>query len=174
MRKIIFLLPVIFVLISCSSTTYIKTIPPGAKVYEGDAFMGVTPYMHWDIDSGDPGTSDYPGRTFTLRKEGFKDKTVNIKRNILNVPRLFFPAPIFSLPWAYDYQPEYYFELEPSGKHKAHYPPNLSTKKTGTVPDDRPYSAHARKLRELKQLYDEGLLSDEEYEQKRQSIIDDM
>jgi hypothetical protein len=89
--------------LSCSSTTYIKTIPEGAKVYSGDALMGATPYMHWDIDSVDPGNPNYAGRKFTLRKEGYKDKTITIERDVVNIPRLFFPVPIFSLPWTYDY-----------------------------------------------------------------------
>lgn len=172
MKKILFLLPMI-VLLSCSSTTYIKTMPSGANVYEGDALMGVTPYMHWDIDSGDPGNQDYPGRTFTLKKDGYKDKAITIKRNILNVPRLFFPAPIFALPWAYDYPYEYYFELESIGKRHAPFPYDSSNRK-GHVKDDKNYSTYSRKLRELKELYDEGLLTEEEYQAKRKAIIDDM
>lgn len=172
MKKILWLLPLIFVL-SCSSATYIKTLPSGAKVYESDALMGVTPYMHWDIDSGDPGNPDYPGRTFTLKKDGYKDKTITIKRNILNVPRLFFPAPIFSLPWAYDYPYEYYFELESTGKRQVPFPHD-SVNRKGFQTDDKPYSAASRKLLELKALYEEDLVTDEEYQTKRKDIIDDM
>ena len=140
MKKILFLLPIIL-LLSCSSTTYIKTLPSGAKVYEGDALMGVTPYMHWDIDSGDPGNPDYYGRTFMLKMDGYKDKAITIKRNILNVPRLFFPAPIFSLPWAYDYPYEYDFELESIGEKQAPFSRDSLNRK-GHIKDDKNYSTY--------------------------------
>lgn len=35
-------------------------------------------------------------------------------------------------------------------------------------------SGHSQKLRELKKLKDEGLLTDKEYEQKRKAIVDGM
>lgn len=173
MKKIIFVLPLLL-LISCSSTTYIKSLPSGAQIYEGDAFMGVTPYRHWDIDSSDPGNPDYTGRTFTLKKEGYRDKEINIKRNVLNVPRLFFPAPIFSLPWAYDYPGEYYFELESLRNNKERYLRNMSGKQGKNTEDGKTYGSASKKLRELRELYNEGLLTEDEYEEKRQAIIDEM
>ena len=170
MKKIIVLLPMLL-LLSCASTTYIKTFPSGANVYEGDALMGVTPYMHWDREATGP---ENAGKTFTLRKQGYADKTIAIKKDVLNIPRLFFPAPIFSLPWAYDYKEEYYYELEPIGKRRAPYPHKMTNPRSGVEVEGQPYSESSRKLRELKKLRDEGLLTDEEYEMKREEIIDNM
>lgn len=170
MKKIIVLLPVLL-LLSCASTTYIKSFPPGANVYEGDALMGATPYMYWDREPTGP---ENVGKSFTLRKPGYADKKITIQKDVLNIPRLFFPAPIFSLPWAYDYKEEYYFELEPIGKRGAPYPHKISNQRRGVVVDDKLYSESSRKLRELKKLYDEGLLTDEEYEMKRAELIDNM
>jgi hypothetical protein len=170
MKKIIFLLPLLL-LLSCASTTYIKTFPSGANVYEGDALMGATPYMHWDREATGP---ENAGKSFTLRKPGYADKTITIKKDVLNIPRLFFPTPIFSLPWAYDYREEYFFELEPIGKRSAPSRHKISNQRSGAVADDQPYNESSRKLRELKKLYDEGLLTDEEYETKRAEIIDNM
>jgi hypothetical protein len=170
MKKIIVLLPLLL-LLGCASTTYIKTFPSGANVYEGDALMGVTPYMHWDREATGP---ENAGKTFTLRKQGYADKKITIQKDVLNIPRLFFPAPIFSLPWAYDYKEEYSFELEPIGQRRAPFPHKISNQRSGAVVDDQPYSESSRKLRELKKLNDEGLLTNEEYEMKRAEIIDNM
>lgn len=170
MKKIIFLLPLLL-LVSCASTTYIKTFPSGASVYEGEALMGVTPYMYWDREPTGP---ENAGKTFTLRKPGYADKKITIQKDVLNIPRLFFPAPIFSLPWAYDYKEEYYYELEPMGKRRVPFRHKISNQGSGPVVDDQPYSESSKKLRELKKLYDEGLLTDEEYEMKREEIIDNM
>jgi len=134
--------------------------------------MGATPYMHWDIDAVDPGNPDYPGRTFTLKKNGYKDKTITIKKNVLNIPKIFFPVPLLALPWIYDYPYEYYFELDTAWENKDHSTQNIYNKKGETGADDKSYSAHSKKLRELKKLYDEGLITDKEYIIKRKAIVD--
>lgn len=158
-----------FVLFGCASTTYVKTIPSGAKVYEGEVLKGFTPYMHWDREM-----NDY-SRTFMLRKEGYKDKAISIKKTDFNPIRLVAP-PILALPWLYDYPYEYVFELEKSSEAittvtSQNVPPssNLQTQPKSSDP-----SESSQKLRELKKLKDEGLLTAKEYEQKRKAIVDGM
>ncbi|HUN56391.1 MAG TPA: hypothetical protein VMU29_14655 [Smithella sp.] len=109
MKKIIVLLPLLLLLLSflfsCSSATYIKTIPEGVKVYQDGQLKGVTPYYYWDRGMG---TS---GKTFTLQMEGYKDKDVSIKKSEFVIHRIIF-LPILSWPWLFEYPDEYFFELE--------------------------------------------------------------
>jgi hypothetical protein len=178
MKKIVFLLPILF-LLSCSSVTYIKTIPDGAKIKEENELKGVTPYFHWDRGMG------ISGRTFTLQLEGYKDKTVSIEKSRFVIHRIFF-LPILSWPWLFEYPDEYYFELEQSEQPiqraenkapkqteitKPNIPASSNLETQSKSPDS---SEYAQKLRELKKLKDEGLLNDKEYEIKRNAIIDGM
>ena len=167
MKKIIFLLPVIF-LLSCASSTTIKTQPSGVKVYEGEALKGVTPYMHWDRAVGG-------SRTFTLKKEGYKDKTITVTKSEFNPIRLIAP-PILAWPWLYGYPYEHYFELEEVIQNNApsSTKPNIpAASNLGTQPSSSD-SKYVQKLRELKKLKDEGLLTDKEYEGKKAAILQGM
>jgi len=178
MKKIICLLPMIF-LLSCSSGTYIRTLPEGAKIKEGDVVKGTTPYFHWDRDMG---TS---GRKFTLQMEGYKDKTISIEKNEFVIHRIFF-LPILSWPWLYEYPERYFFELEKNEQliqgTESKFPkqtevnkPKIPASSNLETPSKSPDSSeYAQKLRELKKLKDEGLLTDKEYEIKRKAIVDGM
>jgi cytochrome c-type biogenesis protein CcmH/NrfG len=52
---------------------------------------------------------------------------------------------------------------------KPNLPPQTNS---GTKKNKSDSSEYAQKLRELKKLKDEGLLTDKEYEQKRKSIVE--
>ena len=167
MKKIIFLLPILF-LLSCSSTTYIKTHPSEAKVYENNSLKGYTPYMHWDRESGG-------SKTFILKKAGYKDKTITITKSEFNPVRLIAP-PIIALPWIYDYPYEHFYELDKELNNNTPSSDNTQIPVSPEVltPSDNSVSEYARKLRAIKALKDEGLLTNEEYEKKRKSITDGM
>jgi uncharacterized protein YceK len=165
MKKITIFFTII-ILAGCASTTYIKTIPSGAKVYENGTLKGFTPHMHWDRESGKA------SRTFTLQKEGYKDKVITIKKTDFNPFRLIGP-PILALPWVHDYPAEYIYELEKSeqltSKETLRNDTNIDTSDKQKTPDSTRYNEMLRELRDLK---NEGLLTDEEYKRKRQEIID--
>jgi len=168
MKKIIFLLPILF-LLSCASSTYIKTLPEGAKIKEGDILKGVTPYLHWDRGIGTG------GRTFTLQMEGYKDKTIIIERREFKAQRIIL-LPVLAWPWIFGYPDEYFFELEKAVQNDvpSSIKQNIPVSSKISTQPSKVETEHAQKLRELKKLRDEGLLSDVEYELKRKAIIDSM
>jgi hypothetical protein len=92
-------------LAGCTSSSVLMTVDEGARVYKGDKFIGVTPYEFWDRDISGTETQ------FTLKKEGYKERTVTVKKDVLYIHRLFAP-PIFALPWLFGYEVSYYYELE--------------------------------------------------------------
>ena len=147
-------------------TSLIKTIPSCAKVYENGALKGFTPHMHWDRESGKA------SKIFTLQKEGYKEKVITIKKTDFNPLRLIGP-PILSLPWVYDYPTEYIYELEKSeqltSKETLRNDTNLDKSDKQNTSDSTRYNEILKELRDLK---NEGLLTDDEYELKRQEIID--
>jgi hypothetical protein len=107
MKKLIASTIAIFFLFGCSSSTVIKSNPPGAKVYLDGQFKCETPCTHKDTAA--VGTT----RTIILKKEGYKDTTGQIKREELSVPALiggtFF---LFPFIWILGYPPEHTFEME--------------------------------------------------------------
>jgi hypothetical protein len=154
-------------LLSCASTTYIKTSPEGAKVKDGTVLKGVTPYFHWDR-----GIS-YTGKTFTLEMEGYKDKTIKIKKSKFVYHRIIF-LPILSWPWLFEYPEEYFFELEKSEQiiqgAESEFPKQAEITKPN-IPDS---SETAEKLRRLNKLNDAGLFTKQEYEERRKAIVGGM
>ncbi len=93
--------------LGCASSTVIKSIPPGAKLYIDGQVKGETPYTHTDRSIA--GT----WRNLTLKKEGYKDFSGHIKRDELSVLALiggiFLVVPFL---WIFEYQPEYTFEMD--------------------------------------------------------------
>lgn len=167
----------VFILFGCASTTVIRTIPNGAKVKEGDELKGITPYEYWDRAISGVTT------TFTLQKEGYKDKTITIKKNVFYIHRFFFP-PILAWPWIFGYDPVSYFELEKSeqpnqgtgstfsNQFKITNPNAHDSSNSETQSNSANYLQSLNNLKELRRLKDEGLLTDEEYEQKKKMIME--
>ena len=107
MRIIATVVLVAFVM-SCVSTTVVKTTPPDAKVYVDGMFIGNTPVTYSD--------TKIVGSTTQLRlqKEGCKDNYVILSRS-----EKFQVGPfigglfvLFPFLWVMGYNPEHHYELE--------------------------------------------------------------
>jgi len=104
------LLAAVMLLSSCTSTTLIQSVPPGAKVYIDQEPVGTTPYMHAD-------TKIAGSHTFVqLRKEGYQEFNAVIIRNEevdvgAVVAGVFFWIPFL---WVMKYKPVRTYELTPA------------------------------------------------------------
>ena len=90
----------------CASSTILKSLPEGAKVYSTQgALLGVTPYSHWDRNISNA------EQKLLLVADGYKNREISIRKDCLYIHRLFAP-PVLALPWLLGYDVEYTFELE--------------------------------------------------------------
>jgi len=107
MNRFIFLVLVFVVFLSgCASSTRICTIPEKVKIYSPEGkLLGMTPYNYWDRSPSGTETS------FLLKCDGYIDKIISVKKDVLYVHRLILP-PLLALPWVLGYEEEYYFELD--------------------------------------------------------------
>ncbi len=152
------LLALMLFIVGCSSTTVIDTVPKGAKLYMNGMYMGVTPYTHSD--------SKIVGSSTQLKfeKEGFdplvavlnKDEKADVGAIIGGI---FF---LFPFLWTMEYDPMHTYELKLGG-----------TSTPTQTNEIQLSSTKADKLRELKKLLDEGLITETDYEKQKQKILDE-
>jgi len=146
-------------LASCASRTLIKSNPSGAKVYLNGEAVGTTPYTHEDTKIIGSVT------TVKLEKEGYEPFNTSFARNekadagaIVGGVFLLFP-----FLWTMKYKPERSYDLV-----------QISN---GTKPTTKDQSKQAEnkskeeKLRELKKLFEDKLISQEEYDLGRKKIL---
>lgn len=144
---------------SCVSSTIIRSEPSGADVYIDGMRVGKTPYQHQD--------SKIVGSrvNIELKKEGYetfdtyiyKDEQPNIGAIIGGV---FF---LFPFLWIMEYYPSYNYDLVPS----------QNTEQNSSTPSKTSISSKADRIRELKKLVDEGLLTVEEFEKEKKKILEE-
>jgi len=147
-------------LTSCASTTMIQSTPVGAKVYLNGENVGTTPYEHRDTKIIGSTT------TVKLQKEGYEDLTTSFSRNekadvgaIIGGVFLLFP-----FLWTTKYKPTHNYEMVPIS--------NTGLTVTQTVSETPSAKSKAESLKELKKLLDEKLITSEEYESQKKSILD--
>ena len=160
-KSICWLLSTTIFLSSCSSATMIMTIPPGAKVYMNDEPVGVTPYEHRDTKVVGSSTS------IRLEKEGYETYYTYLNRDeevdvgaIVGGVFLLFP-----FLWVMKYKKSHTYELFPLEAGKA-----VETK---TTPATKLSQSKIDRLRELKQLLDEKIITPEEFEAEKKKILDE-
>ena len=164
MKRITFTLSLFFalalLLASCSSTTLIESNPPKAKIYFDGTYMGVTPYYHTD--------SRIVGSSFTIKleKEGYQPIVSSITKD--EEPDLgaiiggcFFAVPFL---WTMKYQAVHSYELKPLNTENAPLPENSVAPSGQKTPVD--------KLRELKQLLDDKIITPAEFETEKAKIME--
>ncbi len=145
---------------SCVSHTMIVSEPSEAKVYVNGMRVGTTPYKHSDKKSIGSKTH------LRLEKEGYEPLNTTFIRAEMLDARVFFGA-IFIVPlfWFLKYKPMHAYTLKPKlGNEqetiKETPKPNLTKSK-------------ADRLRELKHLLDEKILTQEEYEKEKKKILEE-
>lgn len=161
MRILTLLLTIIIIGTSCASTTVIHSIPSGAKVYLNDEPVGETPYTHRD--------TKILGTCTLVRLEriGYETYYTSFCRDEeadagAIIAGIFFLVPFL---WTMKYKPSHTYELQPADGGQ-------STADDAGQDAFTPVKNKVESLRALKQLLDEGILTEEEYQKEKQKILD--
>lgn len=137
----------------------IQSKPSGAKLYLNGEYVGETPYSHRDTKIVGSTT------TVQLKKEGYETFNGSFSRNEeadigAIIGGVFLLFPFF---WTMKYKPTHTYELLSK----------LDNEKQGNIIKEENTKSKADRLRELKQLLDEGILTKEEYEKEKKKILDE-
>ncbi|MFN0255163.1 PEGA domain-containing protein [Pedobacter ureilyticus] len=148
-------------LASCSSKTLIQSNPSGAKVYLNGEAVGTTPYTHEDTKIVGSTT------TVKLEKEGYETFNTSFSRNektdvgaIIGGVFVLFP-----FLWTMKYKPERTYDLVKT----------TTIDKVAAVAVEKPSTVDSKtkadKLRELKKLLEEKLITQEEYDLEKKKVL---
>ena len=93
--------------VGCASSTVIRSVPPGARVYVNGHYLGEAPVTQTDK------AVLLSSKTVVLKKEGYRDQTGTITKGLAIVPLLTALLCVVPLLWALGHPDEYVFDLEP-------------------------------------------------------------
>lgn len=148
-------------LTSCVSTTMIKSNPSGARLYLNGEPVGTTPYTHSDTKIVGSTTN------VKLEKDGYetlhtyftRDEEVDVGAIIGG---FFVLIPFL---WVMKYKPTHIYDMKLVSADEQ--------KEMTANPQQIQAKSKADRLRELKQLLDEKILTQEEYENEKKKILDE-
>jgi hypothetical protein len=162
---------------SCTSSTLIESEPKGAMLYIDNQLVGETPYVMADQKFATTCTK------IRLEKKGFETIETNICRDEQVDIGAVVAGIFFYLPWLWitGYNPvhmyilkpveinDYYFEEDNKIDESANE--NTNQVPITSISENKPVSK-VQKLKDLKQLLDEGILSQEEYNLEKKKILE--
>lgn len=155
------LLSFAIILSGCASTTMFQTTPSGAKLYLDGMPVGNTPYTYSDTKIVGSTT------TVKLTMDGYEELNTTISRNEevdvgAIIGGLFIWIPFL---WVMKYKPIHAYELIPAlANPQNNIQPSTKQEQVAT-------KSKAERLRELKQLLDDKILTQEEYEKEKAKIL---
>lgn len=160
-KAIALLLAVVILFSGCASTTLIQSIPGEAKIYIDGQPVGKTPYSHTDTKIVGSTTS------VKLVKEGYEDFYASFSRTERAdvgaiIGGIFCWIPFL---WTMEYNPIRTYEMIPVAEQEEQ--PAIQTTQT----QDDQSSSKFEKLKELKQLLDEEIITWEEFEKEKAKIL---
>jgi len=174
---IIMFFVVVSILSSCMSSTVINTEPEGADVYINGMLAGQTPVVMADQKLSMSVTY------IKLEKDGYlpletyieRDEKIDIGAAIAGV-FLYYPWL-----WIFEYNPYHNYILIPDDNatqsdfndyyyHNDNPPTNQENVNNST--QTQPTKSKAQKLRELKALLNDGIITEDEYNTEKQKILD--
>ncbi len=146
---------------SCSSSTLIMSEPSNAKLYLNGQYVGTTPYQHKD--------KKVVGTTTNVRleKEGYETLHTSFSRDEdvdvgAIIGGIFF---LFPFIWTMKYDPTRTYEMTPLYGNENFHDARPGAKNSLT-------SEKAEKLRELKKLLDEKIITQEEFDREKKKILE--
>ncbi|MDD3322910.1 MAG: PEGA domain-containing protein [Paludibacter sp.] len=176
--KIITVILAVISLSGCVSSTLIQSYPPGAKVYVNGEPKGLTPY--WYSDSKILGSIT----NIDLVKDGYEPLYTSIERNEQVDVGAIIGGFICGIPflWTLQYNPTHNYELIPLGEQKQDVPlveapfynQDKSSNSTSIQTQVEKTPTRLDRLKELKQLLDENLITKDDYEKQKQKILDEI
>lgn len=154
LKSISLILVASIMLSSCASTTLIQSTPGEAKVYLNDEWVGNTPYSMRDKKIVGTRTD------VRIEKEGYETLYTSIRRNEevsagAIVGGIFFVLPYL---WIMKYKPTHTYELKSTNSDE-------ELPKLNTAP-----KAKAERLLELKEQFEKGTITKEEYEKEKKRV----
>lgn len=174
-RAYIFVFLIVSFLQSCMSSTVINSEPQDADVYINQIYAGKTPVVLADRKLSM--TPTY----IRIEKEGYlpidtyivKDEKINVGAAVAGV---FFYYPWL---WVFEYEPYHNYILltDDNQQDDIDYyyqndnPPSNATNDVDNTNQNQQKSK-AQKLRELKALLDDGIITQDEYNTEKQKILD--
>lgn len=149
---------------SCTSTTRIQSEPKGAKLYMDNQPVGTTPYIHSDTKIVGTCTS------VRIEKEGYQPFNTTLCRDEeadvgAIIGGVFLLVPFL---WTMKYHPMRLYELIPLDDA-----PYINEGLPEPEHKPTPVKSKADRLREMKELLDEGILTQEEYDLEKQKILNE-
>lgn len=146
---------------SCTSTTLIQSTPTGAKLYIDGEPAGTTPYSHSDTKIVGSTTS------VKLEKEGYEPFITSFARNEevdvgAVIGGLFVWIPFL---WTMKYKPAHTYELKPVADKQQDPSSVIAAPNTLQM-------SKAERLRELKALLDDKIITPEEFEAEKKKILE--
>jgi hypothetical protein len=141
-------------LTSCTSTTRIQSIPEGARVYINEEPAGTTPLIYSDTKIM------FSSTNIRLEKDGYAPCYSVLTRDEEADVGAIIGGFIFWVPfaWSLKYRPSHTYELYPL----------LPQASDPALP-----ASKADQLRELKQLLDENVITQEDYDKQKARILDE-
>jgi uncharacterized protein YceK len=161
----------VFFLSGCSSVTLIQSHPSGAKVYIDGVPVGVTPYWHKDLKPVGSHTD------LDLMLDGYESvSTIFVRNEQIEVGPLiggFLCWPFWG--WSMGYNPTHSYELTPLMPKPQQENNAVNSVQEIQQPQLQPesYTTKIQKLRELKQMLDEKLITKEDFDKQKQKILDE-
>ncbi len=162
------------VLAGCGSTTVIRSVPSGAKLYMDGEYVGTTPYDHYDTKIVGSKTQ------LRLKLEGYENYHATLSRSeevdvgAAVASFLVFPIPLL---WIMKYKPVHTYELVPTNGEVVEdviiapeqnlAPAGASTADDKVLNDDK-----IMRLRQLKQMLDVKILTQAEFDAQKQRLLD--
>jgi hypothetical protein len=143
----------------CVSSTLIQSNPSGARVFLDAEPVGITPYAHRDTKIVGSCTA------VRIEKDGYESLNANMCRNEeadvgAIIGGVFF---LFPFLWTMKYKPTRTYELVAASQ----------TGQDAEIKPERTMTASmAERLRELKELFDDGILTEEEYEKAKKKVLE--
>lgn len=142
-------------LAGCVSTTLIESSPTGAALYLNEVLVGRTPYKHSDKEI------IFTETKVRLELEGYQILDTAFKKDEALNPKVLLGGCITPIPylWIMKYHPVHFYTLTPLVSQQE--------QKQDSIPLRTP----ADQLRELKQLFEENLISEEEFQKAKAKIL---